>query len=273
MLGIGEADEFKVEFRSLFVFAGAVNVARSEVVLVGIAVFVGAADMSVAQDEIGLGLSRYPSRVGLRREQGDPVVAAPLKGWLFDGLELPDVEVRAGNGVLSHAEFRLQSQSGSVGSDVWLVDGSVVAQTPWDDLLAHDAEKSFLKDGEFAGLSLALEHDRADVPFLECVHVQDVLGGRRWSADDQGDNMSHSFARVLHGSEEQAASLFVATFRLAQQLGRAFLASLQEAGEPYLGILRVEAHVGVRRVELAVRRDPSPRNRNANQQRPGFLLL
>ena len=64
MLGIGEADEFKVEFRSLFVFAGAVNVARSEVVLVGIAVFVGAADMSVAQDEIGLGLSRYPSRVG-----------------------------------------------------------------------------------------------------------------------------------------------------------------------------------------------------------------
>ena len=64
MLGIGEADEFKVEFRSLFVFAGAVNVARSEVVLVGIAVFVGAADMSVAQDEIGLGLSRYPSVSG-----------------------------------------------------------------------------------------------------------------------------------------------------------------------------------------------------------------
>lgn len=83
MLGIGEADEFKVEFRSLSVFAGAINVARGEVVLVGIAVFVGAADMSVAQDEIGLGLSRYPSRVGLRRDQGDPVVAAPLKGWLF----------------------------------------------------------------------------------------------------------------------------------------------------------------------------------------------
>lgn len=64
------------------------------------------------------------------------VVAEPFERWLFDRLELPHVEIGAGNGVLSYAKLRFQGQPRSVGRDIRFDLLPVVKHAPRGDLLA-----------------------------------------------------------------------------------------------------------------------------------------
>ena len=60
MLGVGEPREPEIQPRLALVLAGAVDVARGEIVLVRLAVSVDAADMTVSEHELRLGMLRYP---------------------------------------------------------------------------------------------------------------------------------------------------------------------------------------------------------------------
>lgn len=96
---------------------------------------------------------------------------------LLDRLELPYIEIGAGNGVFPHAEFRLQGQAWSVGRDIRSDLLPVVEHAPWCDLLADDLGQRFFEDGDFTDRAIGLVFNRADVAFLERIHVQHVAAG------------------------------------------------------------------------------------------------
>lgn len=270
---VGEAVERQFEFGFRLVFVVASEVFRSEVVAGGIALFVPCVGVSVAQHEFGLRVLGDPSSIRLWCEERDFVVVAAVQGFLFDGLELPDVEVGSGDGVLADAQFRFQSESGCVGRGVGFVNAAVVAQSPWDDLTADDVQQGVFEHGEFARLLFGLVDERAEMPTFERVHVEYVSCGRGTGSDDEANDVIDLAGDILHRTEEQATVHFMTAFRITHQLIGSLFAPPEETGKPHFRILRIKAQPRLRSVIYTFGCDPLPRYGDLDDGIAGFLFL
>ena len=222
MLRISETLQHQFELCAWLVLALTLNVAGGEVVAGRIAVLVGGVHVPILEHEIHRGQTARLREIGLRGEERDFMVVATIQGLLLDGFELPDVEVRAGNGVLSHAEFSLQREARRVLCGIRLVDGAIVAQTPRNNLVADDVHQCLFKYGELVLLTLRLINNRAQMSSLEGLHAKHVLCCRGFGADYERHHADDLAGSILHRAKEQASIDLMATLRFVQKLRWSF---------------------------------------------------